>query len=371
MASIQKTINIYHLLQEGLHRHLPLVAFRLPDEKRVHLMLQDSAQLRLMKKGEKLIEQMGFAFFPFINSGMPRVVIRPDFYLTDDEEWPDETLIAILRKTGFFENGYLRPLPFVASRDEYCEGVNSLIKAVAGGVITKGVLSRIFLKEINKNFYAVDFFRHLLRLYPSAMVYLIYLPHTGFWIGATPEMLLHAAHNELTTISLAGTKQQDFTGVKWGVKELMEQKIVTDYIKNCLDKYFDDFEMSGPDPVHAGPVEHLRTVFRVKSNRKHIQYVFDDLLGDLHPTPAIVGMPRDAALRMITKTEKHDRAYYSGFLGPVNIKEKTQLFVNLRCMEVLHEHLALYVGAGITADSVAEEEWEETNLKAKTLLNAL
>lgn len=371
MPSIQKTIGIFNLIIECLHRHLPLAAFRLPDEKRIHLMLQDSPKLNLLGEKSNLIEQRGFAFIPFMGSRMPKVLIRPDFHLTDDGQWSDETLIDILRKIGFSDNGYHRPDPHEASRKEYCEGVNLLIHEIERGTFRKAVLSRVYLHMPKRHFQPVDFFRNMVRLYPTAMVYMIYLPHHGFWLGATPELLLQTARNTLTTVSLGGTKKQDYSSVKWSVKELMEQKIVTDYIKNCLDKYFDDFELKGPDTVQAGPVEHLKTTFLVKSKRKHIELVFNDLLSELHPTPALVGMPRDAALQAIMKIEKHDRAYYSGYLGPVNLGEKTHLFANLRCMEVLHQRLALYVGAGITADSSAEAEWEETNLKAKTLLNAL
>lgn len=372
MPSIQKTINIYQLMRECLQRHLPLAAFRLPGEKRVHLLLQESPKLNVMREGESLISQKGFVFFPFMNSEMPKVIIRPDFYLTDDGQWSDETLIGILRRIGFSDNGYKRDNPYAAGEREYCNSVNMLKREISKGTITKGVLSRVYIHELKSVFEPVDFFRNMARLYPAAMAFMIYLPHTGFWMGATPESLLQTSNGELSTMSLAGTKRpQEFTGIKWGVKELLEQKIVTDYIKNCLDKYFDDFTMNGPDTVQAGPVEHLRTTFAVKSNRKHIEHVFDDLLRDLHPTPAVVGMPRSKALELISKTEKHDRAYYSGFSGPVNLNNKTHLFVNLRCMEVLHQHLALYVGAGITSDSVAEAEWDETNLKVKTLLNAL
>ena len=372
MPSIQKSIDIFQLINECLQRHLPLAAYRLPGEKRIHLLLQQSSELNKADDATKLIQQKGFAFFPFVNSKMPRVIISPDFYLTDDGKWSDEMVIEILRKIGFSENGYQRANPYEASEKEFCDSVSVIKKEIGKGALTKGVLSRVYLRPLKNELMPVDFFRNMLNLYPSAMTYMVYLPHTGFWMGASPEMLLQTSGDELLTVSLAGTKNnRDSTAIKWGVKELLEQKIVTDYIKNCLDKYFDDFELTGPETVQAGPVKHLKTAFKVKSKREHIEYVFDELLKELHPTPAVVGLPRDTALNMISKTEKHDRAYYTGFFGPVNMNHKTQLFVNLRCLEVLHQRLAFYAGAGITADSEPEAEWEETNLKIKTLLNAL
>ena len=78
-------------------------------------------------------------------------------------------------------------------------------------------------------------------------------------------------------------------------------------------------------------------------------------------------MPKERALTAIKKLEKHNREYYAGFLGILNMDEKIALYVNLRCMKIYHDYLALYVGGGITADSNPEEEWEETGIKAETL----
>ena len=73
----------------------------------------------------------------------------------------------------------------------------------------------------------------------------------------------------------------------------------------------------------------------------------------------------------IENAEKHSREFYTGFLGPVGIEDLIQLFVNLRCMKVGSKGLILFIGGGITHDSVAEEEWEETEIKADTLLSVL
>jgi isochorismate synthase len=78
-----------------------------------------------------------------------------------------------------------------------------------------------------------------------------------------------------------------------------------------------------------------------------------------------------SALDFIRRTEAHSREYYTGFLGPVGLDDHMQLYVNLRCMKVLKDRLILYVGGGITHDSIAEDEWEETEIKADTLLSVL
>ena len=98
-----------------------------------------------------------------------------------------------------------------------------------------------------------------------------------------------------------------------------------------------------------------------------------DFVSSLHPTPAVCGLPMKAAKDFIIKNEGYNREFYTGFLGALNFEnEKTELFVNLRCMQyVENKKLALYVGGGITKDSNATLEWDETENKTKTMLDVL
>jgi len=85
----------------------------------------------------------------------------------------------------------------------------------------------------------------------------------------------------------------------------------------------------------------------------------------LHPTSAVCGMPREAAQEFIAQHENFDRSYFAGFLGPVNLGEETNIYVNLRCARLEGEKAWLYAGAGITEDSDPQKEWEETEMKCK------
>ena len=88
----------------------------------------------------------------------------------------------------------------------------------------------------------------------------------------------------------------------------------------------------------------------------------------MHPTPAVCGFPKDAARKFILENEDYDRAYYSGFLGELNWDDSTDLFVNLRCLQVVDgQKVILYVGGGITAESDPKKEWLETVHKAQTM----
>ncbi|MEA3463441.1 MAG: chorismate-binding protein, partial [Bacteroidota bacterium] len=90
-----------------------------------------------------------------------------------------------------------------------------------------------------------------------------------------------------------------------------------------------------------------------------------------HPTPAVAGQPKEDAICFIKQLEPHDRDYYTGFLGPLQHRGATDLFVNLRCMKITPSFISLYVGGGITLESDPAEEWNETRLKAQSLLKIM
>lgn len=91
-----------------------------------------------------------------------------------------------------------------------------------------------------------------------------------------------------------------------------------------------------------------------------------NLLKDLHPTPAVGGMPKDLAKNFILDNEGYDRSFYAGFAGYENENE-SEFFVNLRCAKIYSNKINLYVGGGIMPDSIPENEWKETELKSRTI----
>jgi isochorismate synthase len=175
---------------------------------------------------------------------------------------------------------------------------------------------------------------------------------------------------EITTVSLAGTRifNPGTTNKPWGEKELREQEIVTEYIDNVLKKSgVEEFTRKGPVSQRAGNVEHLKTSFSFE--KKLLDEDPFQFIKMLHPTPSVCGLPKDMALDIIKRIEKHKREYYTGFLGPVNFENNSYLFVNLRSMKVDNNQFYYYLGAGITSGSDPSGEWEETQNKKNTLQN--
>lgn len=205
--------------------------------------------------------------------------------------------------------------------------------------------------------------------YPNAFVYFIDHPETGRWMGASPELFLDNSFSCFRTVALAATRKTELHSEDWNMKELEEQGVVSVFLEEVLSGYgISQYKKSGPDPVRAGAMIHLRTSYQFKDDK--IQKQPGKFIDSLHPTPAVGGYPKEKSLDVINKAEMFERGFYSGFLGPVS-KEGFRFFVNIRSMQLGQNNAVLYLGGGITRGSREENEWEETRLKARTLLSVL
>ncbi|MCZ4408103.1 isochorismate synthase [Cryomorphaceae bacterium 1068] len=253
------------------------------------------------------------------------------------------------------------------SKEGYRVSFAKYMEAFQSGNIQKAILSSIIQEEKPKDFDPIDYFFRLCESYPNAFAYLLYHPSLGTWCGASPEILLEGSGDEYSTVALAGTQptnpSQEYD---WGEKEVEEHELVNEHIRAILEKGgATEIRETAPYTIQAANVVHLKTDFRFKYGKS-----VRSLLDQLHPTPAVAGLPTAASIELIQAAEKHDRGLYTGYLGILSESE-TRVFVNLRCMQIGERDLALYAGGGITAKSDMEAEWMETRLKAKTLLNLL
>lgn len=255
--------------------------------------------------------------------------------------------------------------PIVISPRDYQIEAQALLNSFAVLGVKKAVYSRV--KAVP---YPIDnaekLFHQLVNTYPTAFVYLISSIHFGTWIGATPEVLASVSNSTLKTIALAGTKLATYTG-NWGEKEIQEHQYVVDAVDQALVRNgVEDVVKDGPKTHFAGPIQHLKTEFSAQISPEKIWR----LVMDLHPTPAVCGTPRIAALDLITSREMHERDLYTGIIG-IHTPEKSELFVNLRCAQLQPTMAYLYVGGGYTSQSIPDLEWEETENKAKTILDCM
>jgi isochorismate synthase len=301
----------------------------------------------------KSLQQQGFVIHPFKeDKSCPAVFIRQDKLHKN----------PIIHFTSN-HRGTVRSI----DREQYLEQVQDFIEATQQDY-KKIIFSRIETVNLETGD-LFQLFNTLKELYPNTFVYLFNLPGIGCWMGASPEIFVSQKGNNYETVALAGTQRNlgiPLENVFWGEKEIEEQAIVERYVEEKLQQQKVNYQKTVPYTSQAGKLLHLKTKFRFRPTSDLFKF-----LKVLHPTPAVCGIPKQAATDFILHHEAHKRAYYSGFLGPINIEGESNLYVNLRCMQVFKDKFALYVGGGITADSNGEKEWEETEIKSQTMADVI
>ncbi len=246
------------------------------------------------------------------------------------------------------------------------------IQAIEAGTLEKIVAARTKMIPLSTEFDLGKTLAKLLSSYPHSFVNFFHLPGIGTWMGASPEVLIETKGDYFYTMSLAGTQpaqgDNPLKSAAWTQKEIEEQALVSRYIVDCFKTIrLREYEEHGPKTVLAGNLLHLRSDFRVDTQTTGFSNLGSVMLGLLHPTSAVCGMPRKEALAFLNTEEGWDRNFYAGFLGPVGIEQETSIYVNLRTASLGKEHALLYAGAGVTEDSVPEKEWEETELKCQII----
>lgn len=366
----QDSISLAAVQALCLKRNIPFFSYRLPGSPELHFGAQTDGNPETFRGFADTRREDGFLFSPFdTQEKLPALFIRNDLSFTGRlENHTDWLRLQAIhrpdRPAGQRESD--------CSRQEYNRQVSAFISALKQGSLKKAVLSRTITVNGNAREEAPVLFEKMVRQYPDAFVFLVSIPGTAVWTGATPEIFLHQSPSAVTAMSLAGTQpaSQEPEAVSWPYKDREEQQIVSDYIRHVFSSVCaGQVQCSGPATYRAGNVYHLCSIFKAPVLLSGLQA--DRLITGLHPTPAVGGFPKEKALQLIKETENHDRRYYAGYLGPVHENGTFSLFVNLRSMELFPDAFRLYVGGGITALSDPETEWRETEIKSQTMLNLI
>lgn len=318
-----------------------MIYFKLPFDETVYSNDQNANEESVQFHSFDLLRQIGFEG-NIINA-------------SEKFEQDIITSESLLKDESFFN---------AETREEYIDSLHQVIAVIKDHKLPKLVYSR---RNIFRGFNQIDFkesFKKLCASYPNAFRY-IFNDGQNAWMGAFSEILgkFNKTTHEFETMSLAGTLP---VSEEWTEKEIEEQKPVTSYIQDTLRNYSGTIEISDTYDHISGNIKHLRTDFKAKINPEDL----DSLINDLHPTPAVCGIPKDFCKKSIQELEKFPRELYSGFIK-VETDENVMYFVNLRCARLYKDSVHIFVGGGITAQSSPEKEWRETELKSEAILKNL
>jgi Isochorismate synthase len=270
------------------------------------------------------------------------------------------------KEKNIFSSCLKNNFSFLTYSYEYKNLIKKAIQNIKKGFFKKVVLSRSVKIPFQKFYFKKTFIR-LIYAYPNAFISLWYNLHHGFWIGCSPEMLMKCYNNKLKISVLAGTIWESTS--RWTQKEIEEHKIVIRYIIHILESYPGIIHIENTRTTKIGNLKHLETKIYFSFKKEINCY---EILNRLHPTPSICGVPKKKSLDFIHENEKHERSFYTGYIGIVN-KNNIELYLNLRCVKIQEDkkEMILYAGSGITIDSNIDREYLETENKMKNILSQL
>ena len=256
--------------------------------------------------------------------------------------------------------------------------INAATAQINATALQKVVLSRVaeirFADKVNVD----EALNYLSEQYADCYRFLFEPRPSHAFYGATPELLAKVGGQKLTTMALAGSIQRGQTPdederyaqeILHDPKNRHEHALVVDALCERLGVLTSELQVPEyPEVLRLSNIQHLYTpVTGVLRDATGVLPVIEQL----HPTPAMGGKPREMALPYISQVEPVPRGWYAAPVGWIDQNLDGMFGVAIRSAVSQDKRVWLYAGAGIVADSVAQQEWDETALKLRPMLGAL
>jgi len=253
---------------------------------------------------------------------------------------------------------------------EWAELVDKIRREISAGRLEKAVLARQVTLRGARLPPSARILERLRTEAPRCTRYALKVNGHTF-LGASPERLIKCEGLRVWTEAMAGSMRSDAPAhdeaLLGSIKEGHEHDIVAQQILAVLTPLYRTLRAAGPDVHRLRHVAHLRTRFRgILKERTHIL----ELVAHLHPTPAVGGSPRAAALAWLEEHEQLDRGFYAGPFGAFDAAGNGEFVVAIRSALLTGAEAHLFAGAGIVEGSEAASELAETRLKLRSLLAA-
>jgi menaquinone-specific isochorismate synthase len=283
--------------------------------------------------------------------------------------------------------------------EDYRAAVARALELTDGGALAKVVLARTVAARFSDRVTAAAAVRRLRAGEPSCTVF-SFPVGTDFgvpggksdaparFLGASPELLVRRVGAAVESHPLAGTASLDDEGGDGGApghrraaerllasaKDRAEHRLVVDAVTASLRSRCAGLSVpAGPSVVRLGSVAHLGTALRgtLRAGPDGNVPSVLALVADLHPTPAVGGVPRTEALACIARLEPSPRGHWAGPVGWVDGSGDGQWMLGIRSATVEGASAFLTAGAGIVAGSDPDAELRETTVKLAPVLEAL
>ena len=288
----------------------------------------------------------------------------------------EETVVSPSAPAGIGRMRWRAQPPLAA----YAEAVAEAISRIRAGRLEKVVLARSLVAP-NPGIEMRALLAELRRRDPGCHLFAapVFAAEGGDFVGATPETLIRREGDRVLSLPHAGTAarspdpardRQVAEGLLASAKNLHEHAAVVEAVAGALQPHCAELWVDRePHLAATATVWHLATAVRGRLRPSAPDAL--SLAAALHPTPAVCGTPTAAAAELIAELEPGSRGLYAGLVGWVDRRGDGEWAVSLRCALVTRAAVRIHAGAGIVAESQPELEVAETEVKFRTLIDAL
>ena len=221
-------------------------------------------------------------------------------------------------------------------------------------------------------------YRALRRLNPSPYLYCMHLGDHHV-VGSSPEILVRVEDREVTVRPIAGTRPRGATEEQDRAlerelladpKERAEHLMLIDLGRNDIGRVC---EIGSVSLTEQMLVEHYSHVMHIVSNVSgRLRDGLDalDALAATFPAGTLSGAPKVRAMEIIDELEPVRRGVYGGAVGYLSWAGNMDMAIAIRTGVIKDGQLHVQAGAGVVADSVPANEWQETLNKAGAVMRA-
>lgn len=219
-------------------------------------------------------------------------------------------------------------------------------------------------------------YQNLKRQNPSPYMYYLNMDEP-IVVGSSPESFVKVKGDTVVTNPIAGTikrgknEAEDIENeklLKNDEKELSEHRMLVDLGRNDIHRISATGTSKIEKLMAIERYEHVIHIVSEVTGKLNDDYSPMSVIASLLPTGTVSGAPKLRAIQRIYEAQPHKRGIYSGGIGYINCNHDLDFALAIRTMMIDDTHVNVQAGCGVVYDSIPEKEYEETRLKAKSLL---
>ena len=263
------------------------------------------------------------------------------------------------------------------SKEEYLQAVKKVKHYIEEGDVMQVVLAQDFSANFDKD--PFELYKAIRKLNPSPYMYFLNLGEFQI-VGASPEILVRLENEEVTLRPIAGTRVRG--------NNLEEDKFNEEELLNDPKEIAEHLMLIDLGRNDVGRVSEIGTVNvtekMIIEKYSHVMHIVSNIVGRLQtgltsfdvlkaalPAGTLSGAPKIRAMEVINELEPSSRGIYGGAIGYIGWNGNMDTAIAIRTAVIKDNKIHVGAGAGVVADSVPENEWEECKQKSKVFVDAM